>query len=401
MATKKGVWDLQDVRDEQLQGVWSYSAPPDPGTLFTVGQNREGQLGLNAPNSSHKSSPTQVPDSWWKLNPTYAEVPSTFAITTYGSLWAWGENDNHGQLGLNDTSSRSSPTQVGTNSNWAAYTQTEQSTTHAVTTDGELFGWGSGYWGTIGNNIDGGSTPNWRFSSPVQIPGTDWTPEINSAHNMIMAIKTNGTLWVWGGNSSGILGQNNVTLDGYSSQTQVGTDGNWNKVSRGGNGGEAYGIKNDGTLWAWGANNKGQLGLNQGYPALKAISSPTQVGTNTTWANIRIGESGAVATKTDGTLWTWGNNGYGTLGQNQVNDNKSSPVQVGTDTNWHQTQFVSQQYGVMALKTDGTVWGWGRNNNGQLGQNSSQAQYSSPIQIPGTYTQVGSAGKDAFCLGRP
>ena len=398
MATQKGVWDLQDVRDEQLQGIWNYSAEADPGKLFTVGENREGQLGLNAPNSSHKSSPTQVPGTTWVGGYRYAETPSTFSIKG-GALYGWGENDNHGQLGLNDNSSRSSPTQIGGATNWKAVSQTQQSTSHAVNTDGELFGWGSGYWGTIGNNIDGGSTPNWRFSSPVQIPGTNWTSEINSAHNMVMALKTDSTFWVWGGNSSGILGQNDLAA--RSSPVQVGTDANWNKVSRGGNGGEAYGIKNDGSLWAWGANNKGQLGLNQGYPALKAASSPTQVGTDTTWSNVRIGESAVVASKIDGTLWTWGDNNYGQLGQNRVNDQKSSPIQVGTDTDWHLSQFVSQQYGAMAMKKNGEVYGWGRNNNGQLGQNSSQTNYSSPAQIPGTYISVISAGKDAFGLGRP
>jgi len=400
-VTKKGVWDLQEVRDKQLASEWAYDSDPDPGKIFVVGNNDNGQLGQN--NTINYSSPVQIPGTTWGAGTRYAETNQVFALKE-GGLYAWGKNSNHGQLGLNDTVSRSSPTQVGSATNWAAVTSgtTSFSTSMAANSDGELFAWGSGYAGTLGNNINGTSTPNWRFSSPVQIPGTDWSREINLFGNNAVALKTNGTLWLWGGNNSRIF---NDTSNGRSSPTQIGTDTTWNKMSRGGNAGEIYGIKTDGTLWAWGANNKGQLGLNQGFPALIAASSPTQVGTDTNWANLGIGEASVVATKTNGTLWTWGDNNYGQLGLNSINDPRSSPTQIGTDTDWHKSEFVPQQYGAMIMKTNGEVYGWGRNNRGQLGQNQGPGgntdARSSPVQIPGTYRSVNAAGDKAFSLGRP
>ena len=140
----------------------------------------------------------------------------------------------------------------------------------------------------------------------------------------------------------------------------------------------------------------GQLGLNN----TTAYSSPTQIpGTN--WANISGGTNCAVATKTDGTLWTWGVNEKGNLGINQQGNKISSPTQI-PGTNWDtENFFVGEKFG-RAIKTDGTLWSWGYNWSGPLGQNSSSTNvlYSSPVQIPGTTwsytTSVNSYGAAAL-----
>ena len=189
------------------------------------------------------------------------------------------------------------------------------------------------------------------------------------------------TLWQWGINTDGGLGQNNTT--GYSSPRQVGSENTWSSSNRGNYSNNAsFGIKNDGTLWAWGYNGYGMLGLNEtGNPGKK--SSPVQI-PGTTWSQVVKGYRNTGATKTDGTLWTWGNNGQGGLGHNDSTNGAhiSSPVQVGSDTTWTD-QFVNAYFNMTAIKTDGTMWAWGFNTYGNLGVNN-RTVVSSPVQIPGT-----------------
>ena len=136
-------------------------------------------------------------------------------------------------------------------------------------------------------------------------------------------------------------------------------------------------------MWSAGYNGFGQLGLN----SRTAFSSPKQVGSETTWSIIR--SSGHQATvagiKTDGTLWMWGQNHKGNLGQNNVTK-YSSPTQV-PGTTWDNIELGNQF--CLATKTDGTLWAWGQggvdvDGGGWLGTSPGRANYSSPIQIPGT-----------------
>jgi len=147
-----------------------------------------------------------------------------------------------------------------------------------------------------------------------------------------VAIKTDGTLWAWGNNNQGQLGLGDTSY--RKSPVQVGALTGWSRVSCGfqSDGGFTQAVKTNGTLWSWGWNRAGQLGLNfTNYYA--TISSPNQVGSLTNWSNVSCGSGHTVALKTDGTLWAWGVNNYGQLGQgNQTN--LSSPKQVGALTNW-------------------------------------------------------------------
>ena len=190
-----------------------------------------------------------------------------------------------------------------------------------------------------------------------------------------MAIKTDGTLWMWGRQDNGQLGQNQRE-GSRSSPVQIpGTT--WAKVAQGGEGGA---IKTDGTLWMWGYNSSGQLGQNN----RTYYSSPVQVGSDTTWRTIYQKSQTNIATKTDGTLWSWGYAHYGNLGHNEGGSTplKSSPTQIGSSTDWSSKTAVKGTWWA-ALKTDGTLWGCGINPRGNLGQNN-RTQYSSPVQIPGT-----------------
>ena len=373
MATDKGVWVLQQVRDKQLQDLWSYVGA-DPGELWVWGGNNHldamGILGQN--NLTHYSSPVQIPGTW-NNDPRHC-VANSYSFChakSDGTLWAWGLNWG-GALGQNDRIRRSSPVQIpGTT--WVAG-QCNGNSSWGIKTDGTFWHWGRNTNWSMGIN----QPSDYSISSPVQLPGTTWSSDYGK-HELSgvcsMSIKTDGTLWTWGTNNYGRLGHSNMS--NYSSPRQVGSDTDWSQVT----GGAIHSLflKTDGTLWATGEGGAGRLGINVGdNPGRR--SSPTQV-PGTTWSKVSAGSKHSVATKTDGTLWTWGDNGSGQLGQNgNIPTEYSSPVQV-PGTTWDKVTAGANT--VLATKTDGTLWAWGLNNYGQLSNNSVILR-SSPTQIPGT-----------------
>ena len=285
-------------------------------------------------------------------------------------FFAWGGNGN-GELGQDNTIDRSSPIQIpGTT--WSSISS-GRGFALATKTDNTLWSWGNGTSGRTGQNT------TTQFSSPVQIPGTTWS-SISGGAIHSLAKKTDNTLWTWGNNGSGRLGLNATT--NRSSPVQIpGTT--WSSIS----GGEEYSLatKTDNTLWGWGNNGNGQLGQNDVAPR----SSPVQI-PGTTWSSIDAGNNISLATKTDNTLWSWGNGNSGRLGQNTTTD-VSSPIQI-PGTTWSSISGGGDNAGhSLAKKTDNTLWVWGYNNNGQLGQNSTISR-SSPVQIPGTSWSAISAG---------
>jgi alpha-tubulin suppressor-like RCC1 family protein len=271
-------------------------------------------------------------------------------------------------------------------------------------TDDGLFAWGNNRNGTLGQNTSGPgqakSSPTrvpGTWSSAV-LGGND---QFVSA----MGVKTDGTLWTWGRDPFGKLGVPSLgpypydqeLAKRYSSPIQVGTDTNWGKEINHITMGSRFSmaIKTDGTLWSWGRNESGLLGTNQGYSGNR--SSPTQVGTSTNWAQILAQGYGAYrvfGVKTDGSLWGWGETEYGALGLNQPDSEKrSSPTQIpGT---WKIGGCTNAGYRYTSwVKDDGTLWAWGYNANGQLGQNNTTT-HSSPVQIGAGAKWLGATGGTA------
>ena len=330
--------------------------------LWTCGYNRYGQLGDNT--AANKSSPitTVAGGTNWK------QVDGgnhTAAIKTDGTLWTWGFNPS-GQLGDNTTVDKSSPnTTIAGGTNWKQVACGYRHTA-AIKTDGTLWTWGWNILGQLGDNIAGADR-----SSPVTTVagGTNWK-QVACGYFHTAAIKTDGTLWTWGYNGFGGLG-NNFTFDKSSPITTVAGGTNWKQVS--GGYGHTAAIKTDGTLWTWGYNGNGQLGDNT---AVNKSSPVTTVAGGTNWKQVACGYYHTTAIKTDGTLWTWGYNWYGQLGDNTT-VSKSSPVTtVAGGTNWKQ---VSGGYiHTAAIKTDGTLWTWGYNTYGGLGDNTT-VNKSSPV----------------------
>ena len=197
---------------------------------------------------------------------------------------------------------------------------------------------GRGQYGRLGMN----DTVN--YSSPAQIPGTTWST-VGGCAQHVFASRTDGTLWGWGNNNQGQLGANIVVGNGNSSPVQVpGT--NWSTFETSGS--ATVAIKTDGTLWSWGQNEVGALGLNQAHSNTK-YSSPVQIGSGTDWLNVsNVGENAFQAVKTDGTLWAWGENDTGRLVIGN-NTNKSSPTQI-PGTSWN-GKLSGHNKGGMAIKT--------------------------------------------------
>jgi alpha-tubulin suppressor-like RCC1 family protein len=184
-------------------------------------------------------------------------------------------------------------------------------------------------------------------------------------------------LFAFGFGNNGELGQNGITQ--FSSPVQIpGTT--WSSIS--GDNAFSLATKTDGTLWSWGKNTDGQLG--QGDRT--QFSSPRQV-PGTTWSSISTGSYHSLATKTDNTLWSWGLGSLGRLGQNTTTK-VSSPIQI-PGTSWSSISAGNENS--FAIKTDGTLWSWGKNTDGQLGQGD-RTQFSSPVQIPGITWNSISAG---------
>ena len=347
--------------------------------LWTWGDNVYGQLGDNT--ITDRSSPVQTiagGTNWKSVGCGYYH---TAAIKTDGTLWSWGRN-TYGQLGDNTQTDKSSPVQtIATGTNWKSVAGGKYHTA-AIKTDGTLWTWGYNGSGQLGDNTQ------INKSSPVQTiaAGTNWKSVAGGSYHTA-AIKTDGTLWSWGYNFHGELGDNTATGKNSPVQT-IAAGTNWKSVACGYY--HTAAIKTDGTLWLWGVNIFGQLGDNTGTNQ----SSPVQtIAAGTNWKSVGCGYYHTAAIKTDGTLWLWGYNAYGELGDNTTTG-KSSPVQtISSGTNWKLVACGS--YHTTAIKIDGTLWSWGRNDIGQLGDNTI-TQRNSPVQTisSGTNWKQVSCGGD-------
>jgi alpha-tubulin suppressor-like RCC1 family protein len=332
------------------------------GGLWAWGTNNSGQLGDST--LIINNSPTRIGiASDWK---TIAAGGSfSLSIKTDGSLWAWGWNAE-GQLGDGTFINKKIPTQIGTADNWKSIV-TSGSHTVAIKTDGSLWAWGNNSAGQLG---DGTQTVR---NTPTQIGNaTDWeTISAKSTHTL--AIKTDGSLWAWGYNAYGELGDG--TTINKTIPTQIGTAKDWKTIIAGFN--HNLAIKTDGSLWGWGLNSFGELGDGTEDGSKTTIKNiPTKIGTATDWKTIYAGFNYSLAIKTDGSLWAWGDNSFGVLGDGTT-VGKNIPTRIDTATDW-ETIYADFSHS-LAIKTDGSSWAWGDNSSGQLGDGT--GFYTTPQNI--------------------
>lgn len=344
------------------------------GTLWAWGSNSSGLLGIPGPDLTE---PTQVGTfTDWKT--VSCGFSHNAAIRQNGTLWTWGANP-YGQLG-NGTRDLSGivgvPTQIGTDTNWSAVSLAAGSITLALRTDNSLWGWGDTSSGRLGI----GTSPPLTVNSPRQI-GTDknwrW---VTTGGQHCLAGRTDGSLWAWGFNGAGQVGISETT-NSILSPRQVGSARDWLTGSAGGNTSSA--IRAGGMLWTWG---RAQLQSTMTAPPAKVLL-PSPV------ANFAPSLDFSMAVTTDGALWGWGNNGNGQLGDGTFTS-RSVPTRAGTDSNWQVVRAGLNH--CLALKRDGSLWAWGHNGNGQLGGGSSSEE--SPIRIGSdtTWKYICAGGSNSF-----
>jgi alpha-tubulin suppressor-like RCC1 family protein len=279
------------------------------------------------------------------------------------TLWAWGWNGS-GQLGDGTTDDKNTPTQIGSATGWSAIAVGWNHTV-ALKSDGTLWAWGDNTYGQLGDGT------NTRRSTPTQesTGAANWSA-ISGGGEHTVALKSDGTLWAWGRNHNGQLGDG-TTAEKYT-PTQIRSETNWTAIAA--TALRTVALKSDGTLWSWGRNDKGQLGDGTNTDR----STPTQESTEATnWTKITGGGYDTVALKSDGTLWAWGHNYCAQLGDGTTSD-RNTPTQESTGaTDW--TAISGSTDFTVALKSDGTLWSWGCNSKGQLGDGTTTNR-STPTQ---------------------
>ncbi len=320
------------------------------GTLWGWGANYYGQLGDATTTDRH--SPFKIMDGVMSVS---AGGGHRIVIKDDGSLWSWGRNGS-GQLGDGTTTDRHSPVKImdGVKSVSAGGVHSI-----AIKEDGSLWAWGDNIYGQLG---DGTTTSS---HSPVKI--MDGVRSVSAGGCRSVAIKDDGSLWAWGDNGSGQLGDGTTT----SSHSPVKIMDGAMSVSAGY--AHSIAIKDDGSLWTWGDNYSGQLGdgtttsRHSPVKIMDGVKSVSAVGSH------------SIAIKDDGSLWTWGHNLYGQLGDGTTT-NRHSPVKIMDRAMTVSAGGDFEVYHSIAIKDDGSLWAWGYNYWGQLGDGTTTSRHS-PVKI--------------------
>jgi alpha-tubulin suppressor-like RCC1 family protein len=340
---------------------WSLVVRSD-GTLWAWGDNSYGQLATG--DRVNVANPQKIGTStdWASTSPGYYHA---IALKTDGTLWTWGGN-GYGQIGKGTTGGyQYSPLQIGTDT-WTAISGGWYHSC-GIKTGGTLWCWGDGTYGAVGDGT------NDNRSSPTQIMAGSTFTAVSAGGHHTVAIKSDGTLWTWGRNNFNNLHYGSLgdgTQNNRATPQQIGVATDWASVSAGYM--HTMALKTNGELWVWGGDHFGELGLNNiGYQL-----APVHLG-SATWTAIAAKNDTSHAVKSDGTLWGWGSDAEGQLGT-AAGSTSFVPVQVGSATDWG--TVTRSYYFSGALRTSGEVFVWGKNDLGQLG-NGGTTNVTTPINL--------------------
>ncbi len=434
------------------------------GTLWGWGASDSTGL-LEAPDFPFTSTPLLMDagTNWIAV----AAAINSIALKADGTLWGWGAGSggNPAEGG-----------RIGHDSDWRAIATglQGQPLNWGIRRDGSLWKWGSGFAVPTSQAMRMGPLTGWRSVSgwglhflACRSDGTVWSQGHDNAYGQLgvgdqaaagtlaptevagclavaagrfhsMALHTNGVLISWGNNNGDRLGYGGAIS--FRVPQRVGEGTNWSAVATGEY--HTVALQQDGSLWAWGRNSDGQLGLGSRASARQPWFSPQRVGTNANWKQVSAGDYHTVALQTDGSLWAWGNNSYGNLGDGTFTTrntpvavqsqavwstltagglttmalqldgslwgwgygnfdgpalSRKVPVKIGTSLNWTDVQFGGAH--AMALQNDGSLWGWGFNLAGPVGDGSEQVRFS-PVHVGtnGTWKMVALDGSSTLAI---
>lgn len=337
------------------------------GEAFNVGNNFFGDIGDNT-SGIDRSSPVAVFGG--HSFEFYNQLHGGYGLKADGSAWCWGANTN-GQLGDGTILAKSIPTLVIGGHAFQKITVAFPNNQFkaGLRTDGRIFSWGPNGSGEIGDNSIASR------SSPTALIGGHYFSDVAySGLGVVVALKPDGSAWAWGTSFNGAIGDN--TNAGRSSPVAIVGGHKFVKVLIVEE--QVVALKSNGSVWSWGYNGNGQIGdgttLNR--------SSPVAVIGGHTFVDIAITGYSTHGLKADGSIWSWGAASYLGHGLTAVNANsRSSPVAVIGGHVFDKIVGIWQM-NVFGIKADGSVWGWGSNPNGQLGDGTT-ADRSSPVAVIG------------------
>lgn len=330
-------------------------------TVMAWGYNVYGELGNG--NNSTTNSPVAV-NTLTGIKAVSIGTHS-LALKNDGTVWAWGYN-NVGQLGIGNNTDSNIPVQVNLLTGIIAIAAGNYHSL-ALKYDGTVWGWGYNIDGELGN----GTGVNTNV--PIQIPSLSGIIAISGGAYHSLVLKNDGTVWAFGQNIHGELG-NGITNPSYVLPVQVNFLTGIISIACGY--AHSLALKNDGTAWAWGNNPNGELGIGNNTNS----NVPIQISSLSGVRAVSGGCYHSVVLKNDGTVWTFGSNLGGQLG-NGNNTDSNIPVQVNLLSGIISISSSFSDHSI-ALKNDGTLWAWGINGFGELG-NGSFSDSNIPIQVPG------------------
>jgi alpha-tubulin suppressor-like RCC1 family protein len=340
-----------------------------PVNAWAWGYNNYGRLGDNTVTS--RLSPVSVVGGFSDWTGISAGGFHSLGTRADGSAWAWGGN-GQGRLGDGTITTRSSPVSVvGGFSDW---TGVSAGGGHSLGTraDGTVWAWGSNDSGRLG---DGTATAR---SSPVSVVGgfSDWTG-VSAGDSHSLGTRADGSAWAWGLNTTGRLGDGTITARS-SPVSVVGGFADWTGVSAGGY--HSLGTRANGSAWAWGFGSSGRLGNN----TTTARGSPVSVvGGFADWTGVSAGGSHSLGTRANGSAWAWGSNASGQLGDNTVTSRLSPVSVVGGFSDW--TGVSAGNFHSLATRANGSAWAWGYNVQGRLGDGTITSRRS-PVSVVGGFS---------------
>ncbi len=308
------------------------------------------------------------------------------------TAWGWG----HGVNGANGDGTT-------TNKNYAVQAKDLISVTAvaagnnsslALLSDGTVWAWGSNEWGQLGTNISVNAS---NSSVPIQVVGLNGVVAIAAGGAHCLAVKSDGTVWAWGTNAQGELGKGDFDFQKHPTPQQVPGLTNITGVAAGGGNNSFVIDGRDGSVWGWGSNFKGQVG--DGTTTHRY--APTRVVGLTQIRSISVGASHIMALANDSSVWSWGSNIWGELGLGTSdNDAHSTPTKI---TGLQASSVAAGSFHTVVLKTDGTVWAWGKNSAGQLGNGSADfgpvfPPHPTPNQVTGLSNVMSVVAGNDFSL---